>query len=128
MPRLRLEDFAVLNKGLVALLLCLVAAAVTSLRFPVYALPLTVLLVVCAGLVWRRPVLALAIVPMALPVLDLAPWSGRFFWDEFDLLCLVCLSVAGWRAAPAPARRADTLTMAFVLFGLSLGLSTVIAL
>ena len=33
-----------------------------------------------------------AIIPAALPVLDLAPWSGRFYLDEFDLLILVSLS------------------------------------
>ena len=40
------------------------------------------------------------------PVLDLAPWTGRFFWDEFDLLLVVCLTV-GYLRSP-PARRAGT--------------------
>jgi len=54
--------------------------------FPVWPLALALGLVACAAAVWRWPVLALGLLPAALPLLDLAPWSGRFFLDEFDLL------------------------------------------
>ena len=46
---------------------------------------------------WRWPAAWLVVVPTALPLLDLAPWTGRFFWDEFDLLMLVTLAVALWQ-------------------------------
>ena len=32
-------------------------------------------------------------IPLLLPVLDLAPLSGRFFWDEFDVLLAATLGV-----------------------------------
>jgi hypothetical protein len=41
-------------------------------------------------------------VPALLPVLDLAPWTGRFFFDEFDGLVLATLAVGLWRAAGRP--------------------------
>ncbi|HEY8100304.1 MAG TPA: VanZ family protein [Burkholderiaceae bacterium] len=39
----------------------------------------------------------LVLLPAILPVLDLAPWSGRFFFDEFDCLLLATIAIAGWR-------------------------------
>ena len=80
--------------------------------------------------VWQRPVWALALIPAALPVLELAPWSGRFYWDEFDLLLAVCISVA-LRRTPArarPAYRLRPLTLAFALLALSLLVATLRAL
>ena len=89
-----------------------------------------------AALVWWRPVLALALLPAALPVLDLAPWTGRFFWDEFDILLLAVLAVGWHRSRPvgrglaratgrsgAPAGFAALQTAALGLLGLSLALS-----
>ena len=110
--------------------LAIPAALAWSWFFPAFPLPLLGLLILCAAAVGWRPVLALAIVPAALPVLDLAPWSGRFFWTEFDLLLAVCLAVA-WMRTPAPgpvALRSPALTLAFALLGLSLLASTARAL
>ncbi|MGZ3235894.1 MAG: VanZ family protein [Burkholderiaceae bacterium] len=39
----------------------------------------------------------LVLLPAMLPVLDLTPWSGRFFFDEFDCLLLATIAIAGWR-------------------------------
>ena len=105
-----------------ALLAALALAAWSAQRLPVFALPVLLLLLVCALAVWQRPVLALALVPAALPVLDLAPWTGRFYWDEFDLLCLVCWAVAMVRSPPPQGRSArwDGLTIAFAAVALSL--------
>ncbi|MEE4661864.1 MAG: O-antigen ligase family protein, partial [Halieaceae bacterium] len=36
----------------------------------------------------------LVVLPAVLPVLDLAPWTGRFFFDESDLFLLVSCGVA----------------------------------
>ena len=108
----------------------LAAAALWAAWFPAFPAMLLALLVACAGAVWLRPVLALALIPAALPVLDLAPWSGRFFWDEFDVLQAVCITVALCRA-PVPAglpHRLRPLTLAFALLGLSLLVSTLVAL
>ena len=108
-----------------AWLLVLPPVALWALMFPAFPVALLALLLVCAALVWRWPVAALALLPAALPVLDLAPWSGRFYLDEFDLLCAACLAVAFHRTpAPAGRRRWRPLTLAFAILGLSLALST----
>lgn len=112
-----------------AWLLALPAVAAWTLAFPVFPWALLALLSVCAALVWRWPLLALALLPAALPVLDLAPWSGRFYWDEFDLLSAACLAVALHRTRGAELRKVRRLlTLAFALLALSLLASTVRAL
>lgn len=57
-----------------------------------------------ALLLGLRPRAWLVVLPAALPLLDWAPWSGRFFWDEFDLLMLVTAAMAllGPRPAVVP--------------------------
>lgn len=59
------------------------------------------ILVACAAVAWR-PWLAAAIVPAALPALDLATLTGRVWVDEFDLLLLACSAVVAARAPIAP--------------------------
>ena len=62
------------------------------------------LLLVCAVL-WRWPHSWLLLVPAALPVLDLAPWTGRFFLDEFDALLAATLLMQAWRGRVRGAGR-----------------------
>lgn len=78
----------------VGLFLCLLAAGIWVIDFPAFPLAVGIVLATSAVAVWLRPVWAFVIIPAALPVFDLAPWSGRFFLDEFDALLLVCLAVA----------------------------------
>lgn len=59
-------------------------------------------LAVYAVLLWRFPGIWLVIVPFALPLLDIAPWSGRYFLDELDALLLVTAALV---FAQAPAGR-----------------------
>lgn len=47
-------------------------------------------------MIWKYSYIYLLILPALLPVLDLAPWTGRFFFDEFDILILVTLAVRYW--------------------------------
>jgi hypothetical protein len=47
-------------------------------------------------LVWK-PQAWLLLLPIALPLLDLAPWSGRLLYDEFDLFMLLTLSMGLWQ-------------------------------
>jgi VanZ family protein len=105
-------------------------AAAWAWTLPAFALALLGLFAVCGIAVWWRPVLAIAIIPAAMPVLDLAPWTGRFFLDAFDLLSAVCLAIAFVRTRPesAGARRPNLLTLAFLVLGLSFGVSTLRAL
>ncbi len=53
----------------------------------------------------RQPQAWLVLVPALLPVLDLAPWSGRFFFDEFDLMLLLTLAVGYSRRHTGPRSR-----------------------
>ena len=110
------------------LLLWLVGTTVWVATFPAFPILVSLVLAVCAATVWQRPLWLFAIIPAALPVFDLAPWSGRFFLDEFDALLLVGLVVAYHRVpTPAPTRvRRDTLfVMAAALVGLSFAISAV---
>lgn len=109
----------------------LVGAGVGAWWFPAFPGALLGLLVAAAVIVWFRPVWALAVIPAALPVLDLAPWSGRFYWDEFDLLQAVCIAVALARTQPrlgGASYRLQPVSVAFVLLALSLSASTWMAL
>lgn len=73
----------VVGGGLLALATALVA------DFPRVSLGLGSGLLVYGLVLMRWPHLALVGVPAALPLLDFAPWTGRFFLDEFDCLLLV---------------------------------------
>lgn len=73
---------------------------------------------------WRWPGIWLVLVPAALPLLDLAPWTGRFFLDEFDLVMLVTagmLLLRGVHARPQPLLPGAVVLMA--LFGISVLIS-----
>ena len=81
-------------------------AAAWLIRFPFHPVLLALGLSVATALVAWRPVLLFALIAAALPTLDLAPWSGRRYLDEFDVLLALGLAVAWARVAPAtPTRR-----------------------
>jgi hypothetical protein len=80
-------------------------------------------LLAAVGLVVWRPAAALFLLAAALPALDLAPWTGRFFVDEFDLLLLISVSVVGVRTPAVPGPRWSRRHVLFALLGLSLLLS-----
>ncbi len=67
----------------------LLPAIVLLTQFPLWQVGMGLALLAYATLIWLRPNAWLVIVPAALPLLDLTPWTGRFFFDEFDLLLLV---------------------------------------
>ena len=87
------------------LLPSLAFAGYWAATYPTQPVLLCLLLGACAAIIWQRPVLLVAIIPAALPVLDLAPWSGRYYLDEFDLLVLISLAIGYTRIPPAPAPR-----------------------
>lgn len=103
--------------------LLLLLAALAWLRFPLAQTVLLVVLGAAALLCWRRPVASLGLVPALLPVLDLAPWSGRLHLDEFDLLMAVVIGVTWMRTASDARRRpfpgALVLGLVLVAVGLS---------
>ena len=73
-------------------------------KFPVLRGPLAVALLIYAVALLRWPLAWLWVLPAALPVLDLAPLSGRFYFDEFDLLVSVTVAVSLWQRARGPRR------------------------
>ncbi len=65
--------------------------------------PLWPVAAACGFAVWalavsRWPALWLSVVPAALPLANLSPWSGWIVFDEFDLLLLatLCGGYARW--------------------------------
>ncbi len=115
-PTLHLTPFAALPLAVKAAMAIGLAAVVASLAdFPTQALPLGMLYAICVAAVWRQPAWIFAIVPAALPMLDLAHWSGRFYLDEFDLLVALCLAIGFARVPAARGRSRDPLLTGTVL-------------
>lgn len=81
----------------------IVIIAYALVAYPVGAIGLAGFFCVYSYLLWRFPVAWLIAIPALLPILDFAPWTGRFFFDEFDLLVLTTLAVYYWRMPKQPA-------------------------
>ena len=101
--------------ALIGLALAVIAGWVAT--FPVQPVLLGLLLIGYAVLVWRHPPAMLLVVPAALPLLDLAPWSGRFFLDEFDVLLLISVAI-GYARLPAAGRRSRPDPVLLLVLGL----------
>lgn len=85
-----------LGLGLVAL------AFIAAADFPRWPLAVSLFLALYGALLWFRPLAWLVVVPAGLPLLDLAPWTGRFYLDEFDLLMLMTTGMLVWRGHRTP--------------------------
>lgn len=81
---------------LAALVLGTLAVAL-ALNYPVAPYGLAAGLLGIAALQLRWPLIWLFILPWAIPLLDLAPWSGRIYLEDYDLLVLAAASVALWQ-------------------------------
>jgi hypothetical protein len=66
-------------------------------HFPFHATALAPILLAAGALLAWRPQLCLFVLPALLPILDLAPWTGWFFFAEIDLLLLLTVAIAYWR-------------------------------
>ena len=84
-------------------LLCAAVLVGVAHGYPLGGQWLVAALLLYCALLWRWPQAWLLLVPAALPVLDLAPWTGRFFVDEFDALLATTVLAGAWRAAGAGA-------------------------
>ncbi|HEY5799715.1 MAG TPA: O-antigen ligase family protein [Burkholderiaceae bacterium] len=93
----------------------LLAAAVRG--YPLGALGLLGALYAYAVLIIYVPRAPLVLLPALLPLLDLAPLTGRFFFDEYDFLLLVTALVAACRS-PVPDGHVRMHRRAQLLFGL----------
>ena len=102
-------------KSYALLLPSLAFAAYWAATFPTQPVLLVLFLAACAAIIWHSPILLVGIIPAALPVLDLAPWSGRFYLDEFDLLLLISFAIGYTRIAPPANKRRLHIDTLFVL-------------
>ena len=69
------------------------AAAWFVADFPILRLWLATGFALYAVCLWRWPRLWLFALPALLPTFDLAPWSGRFFFNEFDAFVLLTAGI-----------------------------------
>ena len=111
--------------------LIVTALAVALFRYPFAQIPLALGSLIYAAVLYRYPSVWLIVVPALLPVFDLAPWSGWFFFDELDFLVLLTLAMGLWKSdvpsievRPVPR----LLSLAAVLLALSYGASLMIGL
>lgn len=120
----------VVSVGIAAMVGCLLLAFWGASTFPAFAIPLGLLLAGHTVLLWYRPHLLVAVVPAAAALLDLAPWSSRFFFDEFDMLLLitVILGYSRTRRRSESLRADKLLVTAIGLLALSFLVSTLIGL
>lgn len=72
------------------------SAAAILVHYPILRIELAIALVVYAFILSRFHSVWLVIIPALLPIIDFAPWSGWFFFDEFDLFVLTTLAVNLW--------------------------------
>jgi hypothetical protein len=73
-----------------------------------YAAPFLVLaLAAYAGLIAVHRGAWLLGLPAILPLLNLAPWSGRYFFEEFDFFVLATIAVALWQSDYRRRRRSS---------------------
>src|SRR5258706_10236580 len=87
------------------ILACVVFAAIVLAvaDFPFAQLPISLGLTIYAVVLYRYANIWLVVIPALLPVLDLTPWSGRFFFEEFDFFVLTTIAVLLWRKGTAPS-------------------------
>jgi hypothetical protein len=93
---------------------------------PLWALPICA---VVGVLLWRHEMAWLIVMPMAWPVIDLVPLTGRIYFTESDALAALIVAVLGLRAMLAPAGqkpRRHAAWLCILLFAL-LALSYVIS-
>lgn len=103
----------------------LLAAALAGLAdYPLQPVLLGLLLLLAGVATWLSPAQCLTLLAAALPVLDLAPWSGRLFLDEFDLLLATLIGICYWRLPRAAAAQQRSGRWPLLLLGLSLLIAT----
>jgi VanZ family protein len=71
--------------------------AITLSDYPVAAPWLGLFLIGYTALLFYFPYAWLVVVPALLPVMDFTLWTGRFFFDEFDLLIMTTLAFYFWQ-------------------------------
>lgn len=115
-----------LAKVLAALLLATLAATIAY--YPANKIVLALAACAYAAFLWKQADGWLLVVPALLPVLDFAPWTGWFFFEELDLLLLMTAAAGYWRLGTrdATAGHSRFFLCAFAFVGLSFAIATAI--
>jgi hypothetical protein len=121
--------FAIIAHGMLGLALLGLAGFALN-HFPVARVWLGVALVGYAGALWWQPRIWMLVVPALAPVLDLAPWTGWFFFDESDLFLAVTVAVGYLRTTGTqmPQRLHPAFGLLLGLLSLSYAISAYIGL
>lgn len=120
-----LQNRAPLQAVLASVPLLLAAWAVYD--YPVGSLWLAVGLIGFALASLLQPALWLFVIPCLIPLLDLAPWSGRLFLQDLDCFLLVAFAMCLWHGHYRPSRSgggAPGFVLAVLAFALSCAWST----
>lgn len=109
---------------------CFCATAAGVMLFPLGAIWLGLAIALYALALFRYPALWLFVIPALLPSFDLAPWTGRFFLNEFDLFIFATVGVGLWHWASSTEtfRLSPVLRMLLWAFAASTALSLLIGL
>jgi hypothetical protein len=112
------------------------AVCLLSLFFAIHSYPLgwwwmVAGIAIYFACLWRNPSCWLTWIPAALPVLDFAPWTGRFFFDEFDCLLIATLlwkspqisNISGRIPLPATVRKLLLCIFLSALISLLIGIA-----
>lgn len=88
--------------------------------YPVATAGLGFFLIGYIALLAHFPYAWLIVIPAVLPIMDFAPWTGRFFFDEFDLIILTTLLAYYWRKPHKKLRPIYTLKTFLLLSAFSI--------
>lgn len=89
-------------------------------NYPIGAIWLGLFLVGYATLLLYFPFAWLIVLPALLPIMDFAPYTGRFFFDEFDLVILTTLAFYFWQKPKLPNRSLLSASTILVLITFSI--------
>lgn len=108
--------------------LLLLGAGLALLDFPLWQVGIASGLASYILVLWLWPTAWLVAVPVALPLLDLAPWTGRFFVDGFDLFLLVTAGALLLRGHRWPNPRLLATWPLLMAWGISVAISGLLGL
>lgn len=125
---MRTQARSIASSAYGAVLLALVLWFVID--FPIFRLPIAAGFALYAAALWRWPWLWLVVLPVLLALFDLAPLSGRFFFDEFDAAVLLTAGVLALRRTDpvSPASLPRDVQWVLALLTLSYLVSTLLRL
>jgi len=101
----------------VFVLLMLASLIYAIAYYPLQPTWLAASLILYAVLLWYYPDAWLIVIPALLPVLDLTMWSGRFFFNEFDIVILLTITL-GWGRHPLTIGRSVLISGAVLIISL----------